>query len=577
MYIETIPNRGSRPAILLRESRRHGRKVTKRTLANLSGWDPARLDALRRVLRGQVLVPVAERFAIQRSWPHGHVQALLRMIRRLGLDRVVAAQDGRARDLVLAMLVQRLLRPRSKLANTRLWRDTTLGRELGVEQADVDELYDALDWLLARQPRIEAQLAARHLAAGSPALYDVSTSFYTGTACPLAQFGHDRDGKKGLPIIAYGVLTDGAGCPVAVQVYPGNVGDPNTVGDQAQKLRERFGLTQVVLVGDRGMLTQARIEALRETPGVGWISALRSTAIRGLIAQGHLQRSLFDRVNLAEITAPDFPGERLIACYNPLLADQRRRTRDELLAATAALLEKVAAQVARRTRTPLTAEQIGEKVGRAIHRYKVAKHFDWSVAAGRLTWSRNEAAIAAEAALDGIYVIRTSEPVAALPADDAVRCYKSLAQVERAFRCLKGLDLRIRPIFHRTEAHVRAHIFLCLLAYHVEWHLRRAWAELLFEDEDLETTRATREPVTSARPSAGVRRKKADRTTRTGLPIQSWDTLLSHLATRARHVCVVPDAPPDSAFELLTQPAPLQARAYELIEAYPVPTPRRAQ
>jgi hypothetical protein len=577
MYVETVPHRDSRPTILLRESHRQGRKVVKRTLANLSDWDPARLDALRRVLRGQALVPAEQRFAIQRSWPHGHVQAVLRIIHRLGLDTLITAQRGRERDLVLAMLVQRLLRPGSQLANTRRWRDTTLGRELGVENADVEELYDALDWLRERQPRIEAKLAARHLADGGQALYDLSTSFYTGATCPLAQFGHERDGKKGLPIIAYGVLTDAQGCPVAVQVYPGNTADPNTVADQADKLRDRFGLARVVLVGDRGMLTHARLEALRETPGIGWISALRSAAIRGLIEPGHRPRSLFDRVNLAEIRSPEFPGERLIACYNPLLADERRRTRDELLAATAALLEKLATQVARRTRRLLTAEQIGEQVGRVIHRYKVAKHFGWSLEERRLNWSRNETSIVAEAALDGIYVIRTSEAAAQLPASQAVRSYQNLAQVERAFRGLKGLDLRIRPIFQRTPEHVRAHIFLCLLAYYIEWHLRRVWAELLFEDEKLEAARATRDPVAPARPATAVRRKKANRITTTGVPVQSWDTLLSHLATRARHRCAVPDAPPGSTFELLTQPTPLQARALELVEAYPVPTPPHAK
>jgi hypothetical protein len=571
MYIESVPNRGSRPAILLRESQRQGRRVTKRTLANLSHWDPQRLEALRRVLRGQPLVPAAEHFAIQRSLPHGHLEAVLRLIRRLGLEHLIAARRSPQRDLVLAMLVQRLLRPGSKLANTRLWRTTTLGHELGVGGADVDDLYQALDWLLKRQPRIEAQLAKRCLTQGGQALYDLSTSYYTGTTCNLASFGYDRDKKKGFRVIAYGVLSAARGCPVAVEVYPGGTADPNTVNDQVRKLQERFGLPRVVLVGDRGMLTQARIEALRQRPGMGWISALRSTAIRGLIEQGRLQRSLFDRLNLAEIASPDFPGERLIACYNPLLAEERGRKRAELLAATAALLEKVAAQVARRRAKPLSAAQIGEKVGRLIHRYKVAKHFVWTVADGRLSWSRNEAAIAAEAALDGVYVVRTSEPPTQLTAADAVRSYKGLAQVERAFRCLKGLDLRIRPIFHREERRVRAHVFLCLLAYHVEWHLRRAWAELLFEDQELETSRATRDPVAPARAGAGVQRKKAGRITRTGLPVQSWDTLLAHLGTRARHCCRLLDAPPESTFELLTEPTPLQTRAMQLIEAYPVP------
>lgn len=576
MYVETVPNRGSRPAVLLREAHRDGGKIVKRTLANLSDWTPDRIDALRRVLRGQNLVPAEQRFVIQGSRPHGHVEAILKMIHRLGLDTLLAAQRGRQRDLVLAMIVQRLIRPGSKLGNTRSFDQTTLGAELGLAGVDVDELYGALDWLLARQPRIEAKLAARHLSEGGLALYDLSTSFYTGTHCPLAQFGHDRDGRKGRPIIAYGLLTDERGCPVAVQVYSGNTADPKTVVDQTHKLRTRFGLSRAVLVGDRGMLTQARIEALHQTPGLGWISALRSSAIGALVAQGHLQPSLFDQVNLAEIRSPDFPGERLIACFNPLLVEQRRRKRDELLAATQRLLEKVAAQAARRTRTLLTAEQLGAKVGRVIQRYKMAKHFVWSVANGRLSWSRNEAAIAAEAALDGIYVVRTSEPVERFAGGDAVRCYKSLAQVERAFRCLKGLDVRIRPIFHRTEDHVRAHVFLCLLAYYVEWHLRRAWAELLFQDEELESARATRDPVAPAKPSAAARRKKAERTTAAGLPLQSWDTLLNALAMRGRHVCAVPAAPPDSVFELHTQPTPLQARALHLLEMYPVPATRHA-
>lgn len=571
MYIDIIPNRSSPPAILLREARREGARIRKRTLCNLSDWSAERIDTLRRLLRGERLVPLEPRLRIERSLPHGHVEATLQMIRRLGLDSLIAAKRCRERDVVVAMIVERLLHPCSKLANSRHWNDTTLGSELGVGGADVDELYDALDWLLARQGRIESKLAGRHLRAERPVLYDVSSSYYEGRTCPLARFGHDRDGRKGLPIIVYGVLTDGEGCPVAVQVYPGDTGDPTTVGDQVDKLRTRFGLTRVVLVGDRGMLTQARIDTLRSEPGIGWISALRSSAIRELVQQGSLQLSLFDQQNLAEIASPDFPGERLIACFNPLLADERARKREALLAATEASLAKVAAAAARRTRHPMTPEQIGEKVGRVINRFKVAKHFAWSVADGRLLWERGEASIRQEAQLDGIYVVRTSEPASRLSAPDGVRCYKRLAQVERAFRCLKGLDVRIRPIFHSTEDHVRAHIFLCLLAYYVEWHLRQAWAELLFEDEELPEVRDRRDPVSPAKPSASVQRKKAARQTTDGLTVHSWTTLLAHLGSRCRNTCRLGDAAGNVVFEQDTEPTPLQARVAELIRLYPVP------
>ena len=420
------------------------------------------------------------------------------------------------------------------------------------------------------QQRIEKKLAARHLSEGSRVLYDVSSSFYTGHACPLARYGHDRDGKKGLPIIVYGLMTDSQGRPVAVQVHPGNTGDPSTVPAQAEKLRERFGLAHVVLVGDRGMLTQTQINELKAHPGLGWISALRSHAIRELVDQGHLQLSLFDEQNLAEIRSPDFPGERLMACFNPLLAEQRRRKREELLAATQKELERIAANVARRKGKPLGADQIGVKVGRIIDRYKMAKHFEWTIRAGVFRWSRREESIRREAQLDGIYVVRTSEPSERLSAADVVRGYKGLAQVERAFRCLKGLDLRIRPIFHRTEDHVRAHVFLCTLAYYVEWHLRRVWAELLFEDEELPSARALRDPVAPARPSASAKRKKSDRQTTQGLPVHSFETLLAHLATRTRNTCKLPKEPAGEAFEQVADPTPVQARAIELLALLPV-------
>ena len=620
MYVETVPNRNSRPAILLRQATREGRKIHKRTLFNLSDWSAEKVETLRRLLRGERLVPVGECLRIERSLPHGHVQAVLAMMRRLGLDSLIAAKRCRARDLVMAMIAERLIHPCSKLANTRRLNDTTMAQELAVAHADVDELYDALDWLRARQARIERKLAARHLHEGALVLYDVSSSSYEGRTCPLARFGHNRDGRNGLPIIVYGVLTDQHGCPVAVQVYPGNTGDPATVADQVNKLRTRFGLTRVVLVGDRGMLTEARLEALRGQPGIGWISALRSSSIRELVERGRLQPSLFDQRNLAEIQSPDFPGERLVACFNPLLADERAHKREDLLRATERLLTSVAASAARRTRTPMTAEQIGEKVGRAISRFKMAKHFEWSVTDGRLSWQRDEASIRQETQLDGIYVVRTSEPATRLSAPDVVRNYKRLSQVERAFRCLKGLDVRIRPIFHRTEDHVRAHIFLCLLAYYVEWHLRRAWAELLFEDEELPQARGLRDPVAPAQPSASVQRKKIVRQNAQGLPVHSWDTLLTHLASRGRHTCrllvsaddaaahdtgrgigrprgaasgrprgAASGGPSDAAgpprganpsglsdaayldFDQDTELTPLQTRALELIGLYPVP------
>jgi len=570
MYIDTVPNRNSRPAVLLREAWREGKKIRKRTLANLSDWPEHQIESFRRLLRGERLVPADELFRIERSRPHGHVEAIVGTIRKLGLDTVMGSQRCRERDLVVAMIAERLIHPCSKLASTRHWNDTALAEELSVSDADVDELYDALDWLLARQKRIEKKLAGRHLSEGAMVLYDVTSSFYEGRTCPLARFGHDRDGKKGLPIIVYGVMTDRQGCPVAVEVYPGDTGDPTTVPDQVEKLRNRFGLSRVVLVGDRGMLTQARIDELEKHPGIGWISALRSRSLRKLMDEGCLQLSLFDQRNLAEIRSPEFPGERLMACFNPQLADQRRRKREELLAATESKLEAISAEVARRKRKPLSKDKIGVKVGRVINRFKVAKHFELTIADGVFRWSRREASIQREAEMDGIYVVRTSEPKKRLSAEDTVRGYKSLAQVERAFRCLKGVDLRVRPIFHRTEDHVRAHVFLCVLAYYVEWHMRQAWAELLFQDEELTEGRAKRDPVAPAEPSTSAKRKKTERQTAQGLPVHSFETLLEHLAQRSRNTCRLTSEPAGATFDQLTEQTPLQARAMELLGLLPV-------
>ncbi len=468
------------------------------------------------------------------------------------------------------MIVERLLDPCSKLATTRQWHSTTLAEELGVSEASEDQLYQAMDWLLERQPRIEKKLAERHLREGSLVLYDVSSSYYEGRTCPLAQYGHDRDGKRGLPIIVYGLMTDPEGRPLAVDVYPGNTGDPTTVVDQVNKLRERFHLSRVVLVGDRGMLTQPQIEKLKAHPAMGWITALTSVAIRSLLAEGSLQLSLLDEQNLVEIQSSKYPGERLMVCYNPLLAEERKRKREDLLAATEKALTRIVKQVERRKTKPLEATEIALKVGKVLGHYKMGKHFEHQIEDGKLSWSRREETIEQEAKLDGIYVIRTSESAEQLSAADTVRGYKSLAQVERAFRSLKGLDVLIRPIRHRTEERVPAHIFLCLLAYYVEWHLRRVWAPLLFEDEELPQQRRQRDPVLPAGSSESAQIKKLTRQTADGLPVQSLATLLSNLASRARVTYSLKRDKSGPTFQQVPPPTPLQAKAYELMNLLPV-------
>lgn len=570
MHIERVPNRNSHPTILLREGWREGGRVRKRTLANLTHWPAHQLEAMRRVLKGETLVSLDEAFVVERSRAHGHVEAVLSVIRQLGLERMINSRRCRERDLVIGMIVEQLIHPCSKLATTRMWHTTTLAEELSIGDADEDALYEALDWLLARQKRIEKKLAARHLQEGSLVLYDVSSSYYEGHTCPLVRHGHNRDRKRGKPIIVYGVMTDAAGRPVATEVYPGNTGDPTTVADQVEKLRTRFGLSRVVLVGDRGMLTQTQIKHLKTYPGVGWISALRSPAIRKLVESGVLQMSLFDHQNLAETICPEYPGERLVACMNPLLKEERRRKREELIGMTSVVLEKIARSVARRTKTPLGKEEIGLRVGKQINAYKVGKHFKLRIEDGHFSWERDEVSIEREKMLDGIYVIRTSEPREQLSAEDAVRQYKSLSQVERLFRTLKGIDLRIRPIRHRTEAHVRAHIFLCVMAYYVEWHMRQALAPLLFVDEELAADRKVRDAVAPAKPSASARRKKAKRVGRDELPVHSFETLLQELGTRCRNRCRMKSAPTGATLDQTTERTALQTRAAELLAALPV-------
>ena len=564
MYIETVPNRSSPPAILLRESTRVGKNVHKRTLTNLSHWPAIKIEALRRALRGEATPDPAKALAITASLPHGHVKAVLGVIRRLGLDTIIGVRRSRQRDLVVAMIAARILFPASKLDTVTRWGQCTLAEELAVGDADERELYQALDGLLSRQGVIEKQLARRHLQQGGNVLYDLSSSCYYGTHCPLAKFGHERD-KKGLPIIAYGVLASAVGCPVATQVYAGNTADPRTVAEQAAKLKERFGLEHAVLVGDRGCITSAQIKTLREYPGLGWIGALKSGAIKKLVEQKLIQPSLFDQQNLAEIASQDYPGERLVACFNPLLADERRGKRVELLLATEKRLEKIVGQVQRRTRKPLSKSDIGLKVGRVINHYKMAKHFELDIGEGTLSYQRRADQIQREGQLDGIYVIRTSEPAERLAPADAVRRYKDLAQVERAFRCLKGVDLMVRPIYLRTEDHVRAHIFLCMLAYYVEWHLRRALAELLYEDEEIAALRRTRDPVLPAEPSDSVKLKKATHRTTGGLPARSWPSLILSLGTLCRNTCKIKGDPSSPSFVVETDANDLQQRVFELL------------
>lgn len=565
MYIECVPNRNSPPAILLREGWREGKKIRKRTLANLSHWPEAKIEALRRVLKDHPLVPPEAAFLVEESLPHGHVEAVLGTIRRLGLDQMIASKPSPERSRVLAMIVQLLVYPSSKLGITRLWHTSTLAEELKVVDCDEDDLYEAMDWLVKRQSRIEKKLARRLLQPGDAVLYDVTSSSYEGSTCGLAEFGYNRDEKRGKTSIVWGVMTDKSGRPVAVQVYSGNTGDPSTVADQVAKLRRRFALERIVMVGDRGLLTQTQIDSLKQFPGVGWISALRFGSIRQLAEDNSVQPSLFDQRNLAEIRSDRFPDERLIVCFNPLLAEERQRKRQDLLEATEAALEKIVRQVGRRTRKLLDAQEIGQKVGKVIHRFKVRKHFELSIEDNHFSYRRNTESIEREAELDGIYIIRTSEPPSRLSAEDTVRSYKNLAVVEALFRSIKGIDRLVRPIRHRDVCRVRAHFFLCLLAYYVRWHLQKAWAPLLYQDEELEENRLQRDPVRPAQPSASAQRKKRLRKTEDGLPLHSFDTLLVALQTRCQNRCRAKSLPDSPAFVQVTPPNPLQQRALELL------------
>jgi hypothetical protein len=564
MHIHIVPNRGSPPTVLLRESFREGTKVRKRTLANLSHLAPPQIEAIRAALRGESLQPRPEGIAISASRAHGHVQAVDLAMQRLGVASLIGSQPSRERDLVLAMVASRIVEPYSKLATTRWWHTTTLAEDFGVSEASEDDLYAAMDWLLSRQAAIEKKLAARHLSAGGLVLYDLSSSYFEGTHCPLAKLGYNRDGKKGLLQVNYGLLTDARGCPVAVSVHEGNVADSATFLPAVQRLRERFGIEDLVMVGDRGMIGHKAIAELRQSEGIGWITALKSASIRALVEQGALQLGLFDERNLVELSSPEYPGERLVACRNRELAALRAHKREALLAATEKHLQTIKDRVDAGKLSG--ADAIGLRVGKVVNQYKVAKHFELVIGEQSFSFARKREAIAAEAALDGLYIIRTSVSAQALDAAQCVRHYKALANVERAFRSLKTVDLKVRPIHHRSADRVRAHIFLCMLAYYVEWHMREAWAPLLFADTDRQA-KARRDPVAPATRSQAALTKVALRRLEDGTPVHSFSMLMKELGTIVRNTCHAPGAGPEApSFKVLTTPNTTQRHALDLIQ-----------
>ncbi len=570
MYIESVPNRNSPPAILLRESFREDGKVRKRTLANLSKWPATLVKGLKILLKGgRAVARLEDAFHIARSLPHGHVAAVLGTLKKLRLDRSIAGTASPERQRVIALIAARILDPGSKLATARGLAQATardsLAETLGIGDTDENDLYAAMDWLLDRQDAIERRLAKRHLTDGALVLYDLTSSYLEGRRCPLAKRGHSRDGKRGKLQIEFGLLCDREGCPVAVEVFDGNTADPMTVGTQIDKLRHRFGVHRVVLVGDRGMLTEARIREDVKPAGLDWISALRSSAIRELVESGAVQMSLFDETDLIEIRSKAYPGERLMVCRNPLLAAERARKREDLLQATEALLEPIAAATTREKRRLAGKDKIGLRVGKSIGKYKMAKHFELDIADHSFGYRRNASSIAREAALDGLYIVRTSLTAAELDAEGTVRAYKRLSTVERAFRSLKTVDLKVRPIFHHAANRVRAHVFLCMLAYYVEWHMRQRLKPLLFDDDDAAAAEAARPSIVApAEVSASAKDKARSKHTADGLPVHSFRTLLGDLATVAKNR-VVPNIPGSEPFETITRPTKLQRQALALL------------
>jgi hypothetical protein len=580
MYIERVPNRNSPPAILLRESFREGNTVRKRTLANLSKWPPELVEGFQTLLRGGTAIEqLHDAFDIVRSRPHGHVAAVLGTLRHLGLERILDSNPSLQRHLVVAMIVARLLDPPSKLATARgLNAETlahTLGEELGLQAATADDLYNAMDWLLERQGHLEQQLAARHLVDGSLVLCDVTSTYFEGRACPLAHLGYSRDDKRGTLQIVFGLLCNREGCPVAVEVFDGHTADPMTVAPQIDKLRQRFGVSRVVLVGARGLLTEARIrDELPPGAGLDWITALRSSAIQQLVSTGTVQLALVDQRDLAQITSPDYPGERLGVCKNPRLAAERARKREDLLQATERELDKIVTATQRPKRRLQGQDQMGLRVGRVLQRFKVAQHFVVTMTDDGLTYRRDVDRIAQEAALDGVYVMRTSVAETDLAPEETVRAYKALSGVERAFRSYKTMDLRVRPIYHYLADRVRAHVLLCMLAYYVEWHMRPALAPLLFDDDDKAAAEAQRASVVApAQPSATARRKASRQRTDAGEPVHSLQTLLADLATIVKNR-IEPKIAGAQPFDQVTRPTPLQQKVLDLLRVrlsmYPV-------
>jgi transposase len=570
MYIESVPNRNSPPAVLLRETYRQNGRICKRTLCNLSHWPTAHVEGLRGVLKGGTVIPAEQdAFTITRSLPHGHVAAALGTARKIGLDAILGPDGNRCRDLVLAMLIGRILDPASKLATARALSPATasssLGEVLGLGAVDDDELYAALDWLLARQPAIEASLAKRHLTNGTLVLYDVSSSYMEGRCCPLAQRGYSRDGRRGTLQIVYGLLCAPDGCPVAIEVFDGNTADPKTLATQVEKLKQRFHLDHVVLVGDRGMITEARITEDIKSAGLDWITSLRAPAIRELLNSGALQLTLFDQRDMASITSPDFPGERLVVCRNPELAADRTRKREDLLVATEKDLTRIKAAVGRK-RDPLRGTAaIALAVGEVLNTYKMKKHFALEITDAAFGFTRKTAEIAAEAATDGLYVVRTSLSEKTLDDAATVRSYKSLALVERAFRCIKTVDLHVRPVYHWLADRVRAHVFLCMLAYSLEWHMRQCLAPMLFDDTDKAEAEAQRRSVVAqAQRSKAAVKKQTTGLTADGLPVHSFRSLLVDLATLARNT-ITTAITPHYPLTVLTRPTPIQQKAFDLL------------
>jgi transposase len=550
---------------LLRRSYREGGTVKNETLGNLSHLPDDLVEIIRAALQGTTFVPLNQAFEVIRSRSQGAVEAVALTMQRLGFAALIASKPCRQRDIVLAMVAARIVAPHTKLATTRWWHTTTLAEDFQVADASEDELYAAMDWLLQRQSKIETKLASKHLQLGGLVLYDLSSSYFEGSTCPLAKRGFNRDGKRGYLQVNYGLLTDPRGCPVAVSVHDGNTSDCETFLPQVQRLRQDFGIERLVIVGDRGMISQKSIDELRHSDGIDWITALKSGAIRMLIDDKQLQPDLFDERNLFEFTHPDFPGERLIACRNPELAKLRAHKRQDMLQATEKDLEKIVARV--ESGRLAGQDDIGLRVGKIINKYKMAKHFDLDIKNDAFSFQRKSDSIAAETALDGIYIIRTSVSTDRMNSADCVRNYKLLVHVERAFRSLKTIDLKIRPIHHRLADRVRAHILLCMLAYYVEWHMREAWRELMFADPD-QDAKKTRDPVAPAKRSEEAEIKATSRQLRDGTPTHSFSTLLDELGTIVRNTCRTPDASPDApTFDVTTISNPKQQRAFELIKS----------